>query len=59
MKNTLKNKDLTDASIVLQISPQQKLRSSWHFMWLGLLTTILGGWWVGLGFCRIKANSAQ
>ena len=32
---------------------------------LGLLTTILGGWWVGgwwvvgLGFCKIKANSAQ
>ena len=25
---------------------------------LGLLTTILGGW-VGLGFCKIKANSAQ
>ena len=26
---------------------------------LGLLTTILGGWVVGLGFCKIKANSAQ
>ena len=30
---------------------------------LGLLTTILGGWmvggWVDVGFCKIKANSAQ
>ena len=33
---------------------------------LGVLTTILGGWWVvgggwvvGAGFCKIKANSAQ
>ena len=33
MQNALKIKDWTNTNIVLQISPQRKLGSSWNFIW--------------------------
>ena len=50
-ENILKIKDWTNISIVLQISPQQKLRSSWNFMWWWI--TIL--WGYILNFIKIRA----